>query len=57
MPTLHIDKLVKWKPEVAITEYRKLTEEERNRFDQCLVIKPGSPSLEIVIPKRAKPAE
>jgi hypothetical protein len=56
MPTLKLDQLVKWKPEVAISEYRKLTEEERLRFDQCLVIKPGAPSLEIMHPKRAKPA-
>lgn len=52
-PKLPFDKLVKWKPEVAITEYRKLTAEEQLYFDQCLVIKPGSPQLEIVIPKRA----
>lgn len=49
-----IDDLVKWKPEVVLSEYRKLTDEERMAFDQCLIIKPGSPSLEISIPKRAK---
>lgn len=53
IPLINVDKLVKWKPEVAITEYRQLTEEERHFFDQCLVIKPGSPQLEITIPKRA----
>lgn len=53
IPLLPLDKLVKWKPEVSITDYRKLTEEEMNYFDQCLVIKPGSPQLEITIPKRA----
>lgn len=56
-PKLNLDVLVKWKPEVAITEYRKLTDEERHFFDQCLIIKPGSPQVEITIPKRAKPGE
>lgn len=52
LPQLDLDKLIKWKPEVSITEYRKLTDEQRNLLDQTLVIKPGMPSLEIVIPKR-----
>jgi hypothetical protein len=52
LPQLDLDKLVKWKPEVSIKEYRALTDEQRNLFDQVLVIKPGMPSLEIVIPKR-----
>lgn len=54
IPFLPLQDLIKWKPEVAITEYRKLTDEEQLYFDQCLIIKPGSPQLEIVIPKRAK---
>jgi hypothetical protein len=52
VPKLNFDQLIKWKPEVAVGEYRKLTEEERNLFDQCLVIKVGSPQLEITIPKK-----
>lgn len=54
LPQLHLDQLIKWKPEVSITEYRKLTDEERNVFDRALIIKPGSPQLEIKIPKSAK---
>ena len=54
LPRFKFDELIKWKPELSISEYRKLTEEERHAFDQCLVIKPGSPQLEISIPKRAK---
>lgn len=54
---LKLDNLIKWKPEVKIAEYRKLTDEERLQFDQCLIIKPGSPQMKIEIPKRAKPAE
>jgi len=52
LPKLDLDKLVKWKPEVSIKEYRTLTDEERNLFDQVLVIKPGMPGFEIMIPKR-----
>jgi hypothetical protein len=52
LPQLDLSKLVKWKPEVSIKEYRLLTDEQRNLFDQTLVIKPGMPSLEIMIPKR-----
>lgn len=53
VPKLPFDELIKWKPELSITKYKELTAEERLYFDQCLVIKPGSPQLEIVIPKRA----
>jgi hypothetical protein len=53
LPKLELEKLVKWKPEVAIKEYRTLTDEQRNLFDQVLVIKPGMPGLDIVIPKRS----
>lgn len=52
-PKLNYDELIKWKPEVSITAYRQLTDEERHFFDQCLIIKPGSPQMEISIPKRA----
>jgi hypothetical protein len=54
VPKLPLDKLVKWKPEVAISEYRKLTAEEQLLFDQCLIITIGSPQVEITIPKKAK---
>lgn len=53
VPKLALDKLVKWKPELSVKDYRELSEEERIYFDQCLIIKDGSPQLEIVIPKRA----
>ena len=47
------DSLVRWKPELVTSEYRKLSEDQRQIFDQCLTIKEGSPALEIVLPKRA----
>jgi hypothetical protein len=52
-PKLDLEKLVRWKPEVSIKEYRQLTDEQRLLFDQVLVIKPGMPGLDIVIPKRS----
>ncbi len=50
LPKLDFGKLIKWKPEVVIKEYRTLTEEERNLFDQCLIVKPGSPQMEVKVP-------
>jgi hypothetical protein len=55
LPKLPIDELIKWEPKLVKKEYNELTEEEKHVFDQCLVIKDGSPSLEIVIPKRNTP--
>lgn len=52
LPQLDITKLIVWKPEVSIKEYRKLSDEDRNVFDRALVISPGMPQLSIVIPKR-----
>jgi len=46
-----IDKIVKWKPEVVLKAYRELTAEQMNVFDQAVVIKPGTPALEMVPPK------
>lgn len=54
VPKLPLGKLIRWKPEVVIAEYRKLTAEEMHAFDTALIIKPGSPQLEVTIPKRAK---
>lgn len=49
---LDFTKLVVWKPELKIAEYRKLTEAQRQVFDRILVVKPGMPQLDITIPKR-----
>lgn len=46
------DTMVQYKPSLVLKEYRKLTKEEQALFDQVLIIKPGSPALEIVLPKR-----
>lgn len=47
------DKIIKWKPELVTGTYRELTEEQRNLFDTALIIKDGTPGLEITQPKRA----
>lgn len=58
---VRVDMLIKWKPELAISAYRELTEEQRHLVDQMLLIDQGSPSLKIEPPKKprggaAKPA-
>lgn len=51
---IKIDKLVKWEPELSVKAYRTLDKEELALFDQCLIIKEGSPQMEIVLPVHAK---
>jgi len=48
--------LIKWKPELEIKVYRTLTEQQREAFDQALIIKDGSPQLEIALPAAAAKA-
>lgn len=48
--------MIKWKPELVIKAYRALTPEQLAIFDQALIIKDGSPALEIVLPASAKKA-
>lgn len=48
-----LESLIEWKPSLKTSTYRDLSDEQRKMVDQCLVIKPGSPALEIVMPKRA----
>lgn len=48
-----LDSVIRTVPELATGEYRKLTEEQQKLLDQVMDIKPGSPALEIVLPKRA----
>lgn len=49
-----VDQLIKRKPELVLKNYRELTAEQRHTFDQCLLIKPGSPALEIKLPASAR---
>lgn len=52
---INTDVLVQYKPELKISAYRDLSDEQRHLFDQCLIIKDGSPVLEIAQNKRAAP--
>lgn len=42
-----VDRLVRYLPDLVLKEYRKLTEDHRTLFDECLIIKEGSPQLRI----------
>lgn len=44
-------RVVKWMPEVSISEYRQLKPEYKMIVDKFVTIKPGSPQLEIEEPK------
>lgn len=48
MPEAVRDNLVAYKPSLSVSAYRKLTAEERKTFDQALIIKPGTPTLEVI---------
>ena len=48
------DELVRWKPELAARTYNKLTDADKLIMDGTLVVKPASPSLEVVPPKESK---
>ncbi len=52
LPKLPLNKLIKWKPELAKAEYNKLTAEERAACDLFLNVKPGTPEVKVVIPAR-----
>jgi hypothetical protein len=46
--------LIKWEPKLSITLYRTLTDEQRAVVDTALIIRDGSPQLDIKIPKRPR---
>lgn len=41
------ERLVKFKPELSVSEYKKLDPDVQKRFNRVITTKPGSPSLEI----------
>lgn len=45
------ERIVKWKPELSITEYEKLDNKYKKVIDEIIVTKPATPSLELVEPK------
>lgn len=48
------DKLVKFKPELAKSEWNSLSDEMKLKFSPAVISTPGSPSLEIRVPKRKR---
>ena len=49
---VNADILVDWKPSVKISTYRECSTEVQRVFDRALIIKPASPTLELVEPKK-----
>lgn len=45
------ERIVRWKPELSVTEYDKLDTKYRKVIDEIIVTKPATPSLELVEPK------
>lgn len=50
--SIDVAELIKWKPELSLKAYRELSGEKLNLFDNCIISKPGSPSLEIIPPRK-----
>ena len=45
------ERLVKWKPELSVSEYKKLPEKFKKMIDEVVTSKEAMPSLELVAPK------
>lgn len=45
------ERLVRWKPELSVSEYKKLDAKYKKFIDEVLVTKEATPSLELVAPK------
>lgn len=48
------ERLVKWTPELSLTEYKLLPEQAKKLIDTVIVTTDGAPALEIVAPKGTK---
>lgn len=44
-------RLVAWKPSLSTREYKLLDTEQLKAFNEVVLIKPGTPSLELIPPK------
>lgn len=51
--TFVADRVVKWKPELSLTEYNKMSEQQRKILDAALTTTPGLPVIELVKPEGA----
>ena len=49
-----VDALIKRSPELVKAKYNELTDEQRTLFDNVLIIKPGTPAIEIAPPAKKR---
>lgn len=49
-----VEHIIEHKPELRVGNYKKLTDEQKHLVDQALVVKPGTPQLDVVVPKKPK---
>lgn len=54
LPPEVAEKVVGWKPELKLREYRKLAPEYRAVLDSVVTTRPGTPALKLVPPKEDK---
>jgi hypothetical protein len=47
------ERLVKWKPELSVSEYKLLSPENKARIDSVLTITDGTPEVTLIPPKGA----
>lgn len=45
------ERLVKWKPELSVSEYKKLPDKLKKIIDEVVTSKEATPSLELIAPK------
>ena len=45
------ERLVKWTPDLSLTEYKQLPEKLKSIIDEVIVTSEGAPTLEIIAPK------
>ena len=53
LPPAVASSLIRWKPELSISAYKQLTQEEQAIVNKILTIKDSTPSLEMIEPKNA----
>lgn len=47
-----VDSVIKWKPELKLKEWKALDAETRKLLAEMVIEKPGTPALEVKLPKR-----
>lgn len=48
------DRLIKWTPDLSLTEYKQLDDKFKKIIDKVIVTTEGAPTLEIIAPKAPK---